>query len=122
MKKAILTSAIFLMIFGVSFAQKTKIDTVTIQTSGQCGMCKDRIEKALVYEKGVKKSNYDLATAKVTVIYNLKKTSHERICKAITDLGHDADDHLGEPKAYSKLPECCKKPVDKHQHGSGCDH
>lgn len=122
MKKAILMSAICMMIFGVSFAQKSKTETIKIKTSGQCGMCKERIEKALAYEKGVKKFDYDMATAIVTVEYKPSKTSPEKIRKAITVLGHDADDQLGDPKAYEKLPDCCKKPTDKHQHGSGCSH
>jgi hypothetical protein len=36
------------MIFGVSNAQIAKLDTIKIQTSGQCEMCKERIEKALI--------------------------------------------------------------------------
>lgn len=122
MKKAMLMSALFLMIFGVGFAQKAKNETIKIQTSGQCGMCKERIEKALAYEKGVKSAVYDDSTAIVTVVYNPAKTSPEKIRLAITKLGHDADDQKGDAKAYSKLPDCCKKPEDRHQKGGNCNH
>lgn len=122
MKKAMLMSALFLMIFGVGFAQKAKNETIKIQTSGQCGMCKERIEKALAYEKGVKSAEYNDSTAVVTVIYNPEKSSPEKIRTTITKLGHDADDQKGDAKAYAKLPDCCKKPEDRHKHGSDCSH
>ena len=113
MKKTVIISMLFLMLFGVSYAQKAKLDTIKIQTSGQCEMCKERIEKALVYEKGVKKANYDESNAIVTIIYNPAKTNPETLRKVITALGHDADDQLADPKAYAKLPNCCKKPKDR---------
>ena len=38
-------------------AQKSNnTDTVKIKTSAQCNMCKQRLEKAMAYEKGVKSS------------------------------------------------------------------
>jgi copper chaperone CopZ len=113
MKKIILIFTLLLMVSGVGFAQKVKPDTIRIQTSGQCEMCKERIEKALAYEKGVKKADYNEENAVVTVIYNPAKTTPDKLRKAITVLGHDADDQPGDPKAYSKLPNCCKKPQDR---------
>ncbi len=85
-------------------------------------MCKERIEKALAYEKGVKNSDYDEKTAIVTVEYNPEKTTPEKIRKAITAVGHDADDQPADAKAYSKLPECCKKQKENHTDHSGCKH
>jgi periplasmic mercuric ion binding protein len=113
MKKITLILTLLLMISVVGFAQKAKPDTIRIQTSGQCGMCKERIEKALVYEKGVKSAEYNEDNAVVTVIYNPAKTTPDKLRKVITALGHDADDQPGDPKAYSKLPNCCKKPQDR---------
>ncbi len=102
-----------MMFVGVGFAQKAKLDTIQIKTSGQCEMCKERIERVMVYEKGVKNADYNLETATVTVIYNAQKTTPEKLRKAITVVGHDADDQLADPKAYAKLPTCCKKPQDR---------
>lgn len=98
-----------------------KFETVKIKTSAQCGMCKDRIEEALAFEKGVKKSELDLDTKIVTVSYKPAKTSVDKIRKAITKVGYDADDVPSDKKAYSKLPACCKKPDDpEHRpHGGG---
>lgn len=122
MKTKLLIIAFFLGMTGL-FAQK--YSEIEIMTSAQCGMCKDRIEKALAYEKGVKSAVLDLETKKVKVQYQGKKTNPDKIRVAISKLGHDADDIAGDPVAYEKLPACCKKPTDpnkSHQHGSGCQH
>jgi hypothetical protein len=44
------------------------------------------------------------------VTYNKGKTSPEKIRKAISKVGYDADNVTADPKAYSKLDACCKKP------------
>ncbi|MDD2963786.1 MAG: heavy metal-associated domain-containing protein [Bacteroidales bacterium] len=103
-------------------AQNKKGTELKIKTSAQCGMCKDRIEKAMAYEKGVFESDLNLEDKTLTLRYNPKKTSPEKIRKALNDVGYDADDTKADQKAYSKLPDCCKKPEDRHQHGEGCSH
>jgi len=50
----------------------------------------------------------------LTVEYKLGKTSPEKIRTAVSKIGYDADDVVADPKAYEKLPECCKK--DGHHH------
>ncbi len=89
-----------------------KVETIKIKTSSQCGDCKERIEEALAFEKGVKSSALDLETKIVTVTYKAGKTTPEKIRKAISKVGYDADDVPAENKAYGKLPACCKKPDD----------
>lgn len=96
---------------GIS-AKGDKFEEIKIRTSSQCDMCKERIEEALAFEKGVKKSELDLETHIVTVSYNKEKTRPEDIRKAIAKAGYDADDVKADPRAYSKLPACCKKPED----------
>ena len=64
---------------------------VTFQTNGTCTSCKNKIEHALAYEKGVKDVNYDLATSKVTVLYNVKKTNTQKLQKAIFETGYQAE-------------------------------
>ncbi len=112
MKKLI--SAIFiasLFISASAFAQKKSAE-IKIMTSAQCEMCKTRIEKAMAYEKGVVKSNLDVASKELTVIYKPGKTSPEKIRLALNEIGYDADETVANEKAYSKLPGCCKKPGD----------
>jgi mercuric ion binding protein len=93
-------------------AQDSKKASITIQTSAQCEMCKERIEKALAFEKGVINSNLDLDTKIVTVSYKSNRTSPENIRKAITAVGYDADEVKADVQAYESLPGCCKKPDD----------
>ncbi len=108
------TSIYLLMLFltaGVSAADG-KFETIKIKTSSQCGECKEIIEEALAFEKGVKTAELDLETKIVTVTYKKSKTSPEKIRKAISKVGYDADEVAADPKAYSKLDACCKKPDD----------
>lgn len=115
MKTKILIAAICMSIINITgaFAQaKTgdrKVETVEIKTSAVCGMCKSTIEKALSKESGVSKSKLDVKTKTVAVTYDPAKTSPEKIKKAITMAGYDADDMPADSTAYSKLHDCCKK-------------
>lgn len=82
---------------------------VKIKTSAICSMCKERIERNLAFEKGVKESNLDLKDKVVTVKYNPKKTDVAKIKANISKTGYDADDITADEKGYAKLPSCCKK-------------
>ena len=82
---------------------------IKIQTSAQCEDCKERIEKNIAFEKGVKDVNLNLEDKVLTVKYKTNKTTPEKLREAVSDIGYDADDVAADPKAYSKLPECCQK-------------
>ena len=97
--------------------EESKIKTIKIKTTAQCEECKDRIEKAMAYEKGVKTSNLDLETKVLTVVYNGNKTTDAKIRKAISNTGYDADDIKKNQKAYNALPACCKLPTDPQHKG-----
>ena len=116
MKTITVLIAMILISSGV-FAQKGKFEQIRIKTSSQCELCKERIEETLAFEKGVKKSELDLETHIVTVSYKKGKTSPEKIREAISKAGYDADDVAADPKAYSRLPACCKKPDDPGHEG-----
>jgi periplasmic mercuric ion binding protein len=91
-----------------------KTSDLKIKSSVVCGMCKDRVEGGLAYEKGVKDVTVDLKTKEVTVKYNPAKTTPEDIRTALSKLGYDADDVKADAKAYKKLPACCKKDAAAH--------
>lgn len=93
-----------------------------IKTSAQCDMCKERIEKAMAYEKGVYESTLNVEDKVLTLRYNPKKTSPEKLRTAVNKTGYDADESKADLKAYNKLPDCCKKPEDRHVHSDGCEH
>jgi len=95
-------------------AQDKKIETIKIKTSAVCGMCKDRIENGMAFEKGIKDVSLDVETKIVTIKYNTKSTSPDELRKKISKLGYDADDVPCDKVAYEKLPACCKKDAPKH--------
>ena len=111
MKKVSVYLLMLLLTAGL-YAADGKFETIKIKTSSQCDMCKERIEEALAFEKGVKTAVLDIETKVVTVTYKKSKTSSEKIKKAISKVGYDADEVAADPKAYSKLDACCKKPDD----------
>jgi periplasmic mercuric ion binding protein len=86
-----------------------KHQTIAIQTSAECGMCKKAIEKAMAYERGVKTSDLEVESAVLTVTYDPKKTNPDKIRKAVAKTGYDADDVPADKKAHDNLPNCCQK-------------
>lgn len=100
----------------LSMAQdvKKKTEVVYIQTSAQCGECKQTIEAAVNKLKGIKKAELNLTDSKLMVEYTASKTSPEEIKRAVVNSGYDADDMKADAAAYKALPMCCKKEGGKH--------
>ena len=94
--------------------KKNSTEEVKIQTSAVCGMCKERIEHDLAFEKGIKSVSLDNETKIVTVGYSPKKTNPDNIRLALSKIGYDADDVKADPVAYEQLPGCCKKGSKAH--------
>jgi len=118
MKKYVVAITLIGILYGLHnsvTAGTADSDTLRIQTSAECNMCKMRIEKEMAFEKGVKSSNLNLDDMVLMVIYNSKKTDPETIKKRISLTGYDADGIPADPKAYDKLPDCCKKGGHDHE-------
>ncbi len=94
--------------------QKKNYEEVQIQTSAVCGMCEERIEGNIAYEKGVKKVELDDETKIVTIGFDPRKTNADNMRTAISKLGYDADDVPADKEAYEKLPACCQKGNAPH--------
>ena len=103
-------------ITNISWGQEAEVKEkeIKIKTSAICGMCEERIETNIAFEKGVKSVELDDETKIVTIVYKTSKTDPDKLRKAISKLGYDADDVEADPKAYAKLPACCKKDVAPH--------
>jgi copper chaperone CopZ len=100
----------------VSCAQSTKKTAeIKIKTSAVCGMCKEKIEKELQFEKGVTAVTLDSETKICSITYKIDKTTPEKLRMAISKIGYDADEVLADPKAYEKLSPCCKKDAGMHE-------
>lgn len=117
-------SIIFIIMLGLALGASTgvmaqdaepKEKEIKIQTSAVCGDCEERIESNMAFEKGVKSVELDDETKIVTIVYKTAKTDPDKLRKAISEIGYDADDVEADPKAYAKLPACCKKGHD-HDH------
>ena len=91
-----------------------KLKEINIKTSSVCGMCKETIEKAMAYEKGVKQFDLNVKSKLIMISYNPSKTTPEKIRLAISKVGYDADGIEADLEAYNKLPACCKKDVPPH--------
>lgn len=109
-----LTTIVVFAFTGTVFSQDKKVETIKIKTSAVCGMCKDRLEGGLAFEKGIKDVVLDVETKELTIKYNTKSTTPDEIRKKVSKLGYDADDVPADKKAYEKLPACCKKDVPRH--------
>lgn len=92
----------------------SKYDTVQIQTSAVCKMCKERLEHDISFEKGVKSVDLDIDTKVLTVVYRKDKTTDEKLRIAVTKVGYDADNLPAVKKSHDRLPDCCQKDVEPH--------
>lgn len=109
MKNLFLSLCLTLFISGAAFAQEEqKTEKAEILTSAICEMCKETIEYELTFTKGIKFAELDTKSKIVTVEYNPKKVSLKEIRENIAGVGYDADSVKRDPKAYAKLPFCCR--------------
>ncbi|HLG02973.1 MAG TPA: heavy metal-associated domain-containing protein [Bacteroidia bacterium] len=93
-------------------AATSKNSTVKIKTSAECDMCKEKLEKEVGLLKGVKKAELDLTSQVLTVDYNPKKVTPEKIREVIAGMGYDADDVKANNRARQKMPKCCTPGAD----------
>ena len=93
-----------LTITTLSFAQ---VKTETFAVSGNCGMCKANIEKA-AKAAGATKASWSEESKAITVEYNAKKTSTEKIQQQIADAGYDNVGAKASDASYKKLHACCQ--------------
>lgn len=115
LKAIILVSIFTIAALSVNAQEKPKsTEEIKIQTSAVCGMCKTRIEHDLAFAKGVTSVSLDNETKVVTVGYKPKKTDPDKIRKAISEIGYDADDVPANQEAHDKLPKCCQKGNAAH--------
>lgn len=77
------------------------------KVSGNCVMCKNRIEKAAKGVKGVISANWDVDAKIIHLDFDAKQTSKDEISKAIAQAGHDTELDKAPDKVYNELPGCC---------------
>jgi Cu(I)/Ag(I) efflux system membrane fusion protein len=85
----------------------TNIKHSTFNVSGNCEMCKDRIEKAALSCAGVENAVWDMKKKNIDVNFDSMKTDLITIHKAIAGAGHDTELIKADDNVYKSLPECC---------------
>ena len=78
-----------------------------IKVSGECEMCKDRIETAAKTVSGVMTAEWSAEKQMLNVEFDPNKTNSDGIQKAIAKVGHDTEKYKATDAAYKVLPECC---------------
>ncbi|HLU50562.1 MAG TPA: cation transporter [Flavobacteriaceae bacterium] len=104
--KKFLVIAIFFS--GAALFAQNKNQKTEIEVNGVCLMCKDRIEKAAIKNKGVKSAVWDVNTHKLSVIFDEGKISTEEIEQSVANVGHDTENLTAPKDAYDNLHPCCK--------------
>ena len=88
-----------------SFGQKAKTEAIPV--SGNCGMCKAKIEKA-AKENGASEASWNADTKVLTIKYKSASVNAAKIQEAVAAAGYDTRDVKASQEAYDKLPGCCK--------------
>ena len=104
-----------LFIFSLSTANaqdNSKNKKTVIKVSGNCEMCKMRIEKASLSLKGVKYASWSIPDNELRLIYNSNKIDIVGIHKSISNSGHDTSEMKAPLEIYNALPACCLYPRD----------
>lgn len=96
-------------------AQNSKeVITDTLQVSGVCGMCEERIENAALI-KGVKQAEWLVDQQSLIVVYRADKTSMNEVARAVADAGHDNELITCTDEEYEQVHNCCKyRESDPH--------
>ena len=98
------------MLFALTATNKLFSQTIkneTVKVSGNCGMCKKKIEKA-AKSAGAKTASWDAEKQSLSVSFPDGKTNLLKIETAIAEVGYDTQDVLATAEAYEALPGCCK--------------
>lgn len=122
MNTIIKSGILFLSIFLFSnFSAQTK--TFKAKVEGNCGMCKDRIEKVAKSDKNVKSAVWSVSKKTLTVSYDASKTDKKSILKSIAEAGHDNPMFRASNKVYDELEVCCQydRPDNSKKMAKNCD-
>lgn len=108
MKPFLIFCFVFFSLFSFAQDKPSKNEKASFEVLGNCGMCKDRIEKAAISVKGVKYASWDIPSGQLRLVYNGLKTNLDAIEKQIAASGHDSERHKATAEIYEQLPACCK--------------
>ena len=102
------TLACLTLVCLTAFAQKPKWEKVNFQVSGNCDMCKTKIEKAAKAVEGVKTARWNVVSKKMKVKFNPAITNTDKIQQMIASIGYDTEKYKSTDDVYNNLHHCCK--------------
>ena len=108
MKTKLLYITVILYILGTSFGFAQNSKTVNFKVSGNCGVCKNRIEKAAQSVEGVSLAYWDKETKIISINLDSTITDKNKVSLIITKTGHDTEMHFADIKIYNELSGCCQ--------------
>ncbi len=79
-----------------------------VKVSGNCELCKDRIEKAAKSVNGVTSAEWTAEKQLLHVQFDPLKTNAAVIQQAVVKVGHDTELYRAKDEVYNGLPACCK--------------
>lgn len=79
----------------------------SIKVSGECGMCKKKIEKA-AKDAGATYAVWNKDTKILALKYDGQSTNSAKIQQKIADAGYDTPNFKATDEAYNKLEQCCQ--------------
>lgn len=97
--------------------QKAVWATITVPQV-KCWECRDRLEKAMLREKGpngdagILQVKINQGVGQVRIQYLPSRINLPFIQTAIANYGFDADSVQAEPSVYAKLPPKCRRAAD----------
>lgn len=100
-----------------SMHQEASASTVerTVQVSGNCEMCKARIEGAAQNVFGVSAATWDASSQVLSLSLDTLSTSVPEVSMAVSTAGHDTALHPAPDEIYDELPGCCLYARTLHQ-------
>jgi Cu(I)/Ag(I) efflux system membrane fusion protein len=96
---------------GKQYSEKVSVKNTVVEAqfkvSGNCDMCRERIESSAKSVTGVLKAEWNRTDKIIHIQLDPAKTNVEAIEKAIAKVGHDTERFRASDEVYKVLPECC---------------
>jgi mercuric ion binding protein len=107
MKTKLILSIFILSVVTINAFAQGKTIKASIKVYGNCAMCKERIETALLDSKGIKQAIWDTKTKELQVVYVSSKITEKDVHQIVASVGHDTDKVKATDETYAELPFCC---------------
>ncbi len=88
-------------------SQGRNTEEVEFTVLGNCGMCKDRIERAAYSVRGVRRADWSEEEQKLTLSFRSDRTDQETVERTIAKAGHDTENFLADDETHANLHHCC---------------